>query len=92
MFYKRYNETHDFRKFKMIHTFGNDIRNNFINMYMTKDEQNHLAKYLTKPQHDSNLGKVKEIVLNSAMTLLKGREMVFKVFKSGIFSRFKQSE
>ena len=48
MFYKRYNETYDFRKFKMIHTFGNDIRNNFINMYMTKDEQNHLAKYINK--------------------------------------------
>ena len=36
---------------------GNNIRNNFINMNMANEEQNHLAKYIkklkskTKPQH-----------------------------------------
>ena len=51
---------------------------------MTNDEQNKLAKYIkefktkTKPQNNSNLKEVKEDVVNSAMTLPKGREMVFK--------------
>ena len=67
-------------------------------MYIANDEQKHLAKYIkefktkTKPQHDSNLKKVKEEVLNSAMTLLKGREIVFKAFENRTFSRLEQSE
>ena len=67
-------------------------------MYVANDEQNKLAKYIkefktkTKPQNNSNLEKVKEDVLNIAMAFLKGRKMVFKVFKSGIFSKLKESE
>ena len=44
-------------------------------------KKNHLAKYIkefkikTKPQNNSNLKKVKEDVINSAMTLLKGGEI-----------------
>ena len=34
--------------------------------------------------------KVKEDVLNSARVLLKGREMVFKAFESGIFLKTKE--
>ena len=46
-----------------------------------------------RPQSDSKFKKkAKEDVLNSAMALLKGREMVFKAFESRIFSRLKQSE
>ena len=62
---------------------------------MANDEQNKLAKYIkefktkTKPQNNSNLKEAKEDVVNSAMTLPKGREMVFK---SGISSKFKESE
>ena len=83
-----------------IHVFGNDIKNNFINMSMENAEQNHLAKHTrelkskTRPQ-DPNLKRVKEDILNSAMTLLKGREMVFKAFESGIFlkpKKLQQSE
>ena len=33
MVYKRYNKTYVFRKFKTIHSYGNDIRTNFINVY-----------------------------------------------------------
>ena len=61
-------------------------------MNMASDEQNHLAKYIkefkskTRPQ-DSNLKKVREDVLNSAMTLLKRKEMVFKAFERGVFSK-----
>ena len=46
----------------------------------------------TRPQSDSKSRKVKEDVLNRAMTLLKGREMVREAFESGIFSKLKQSE
>ena len=42
---KGYNKTYDFRKFKTMLIFGNEIRNN-IKMYMVNDEQNHLAKYI----------------------------------------------
>ena len=78
-----------------IHVFGNDIKNNFINMSMENAEQNHLAKHIrelkskTRPQ-DRNLKRVKKDILNSAMTLLKGREMVFKDFESGIFLKSKK--
>ena len=81
MVYKGYNKTYDFRRFKTIRVFGNEIRNNIINMYRVNDEKNHLAKYIkefkikTKPQNNSNLKKVKEDVINSAMALLKGREI-----------------
>ena len=67
-------------------------------MYTTNYEQNHLAKYIkefkskTRPKHGSDLKKVKEDVLNTAMVFLKGRGMLLKAFKSGIFSRLKQSE
>ena len=60
-------------------------------MYTANDEQNHLTKYIkefktkTKPQNKSYLKKVKEDLINSAIALLKGREMAFKAFESGIF-------
>ena len=59
-------------------------------MSMANDEQNQLSEYIrefkskTRPQN-SESKKVKQDVLNSAMVLLKGREMVFKAFESGIF-------
>ena len=90
MLYKASNETYDFRKFKIIRVFGNEIRNNIIDMSMANVEQNQLLRYInklkskTKP-HNPESKKVKEDVLNSARALLKGREMVFKAFESGIF-------
>ena len=59
-------------------------------MSMANDEQNQLLRYIdklkskTKP-HSLESKKAKEDVLHSAMTLLKGREMVFKALESGIF-------
>ena len=67
-------------------------------MYIANDEQNHLVKYIkefktkTKLQNNSYLKKIKEDVINSAMALLKEREMVFKAFENGIFSKRKESE
>ena len=63
MVYKGYNKTYHFRKIKTIPVFGNEIRNNTINMYMANDEQNNLVNYIkefktkTKPQNNSNLEK-----------------------------------
>ena len=48
MVYKGSNETYDFRKFKTIRAFGNEIRNNIINMSMENDEQNQLLDKTTK--------------------------------------------
>ena len=42
MVYKASNETSDFRKFKTIRVFGNEIRNNIIDMNMANDEQDQL--------------------------------------------------
>ena len=96
MVYKGCKETYDFRKFKTIRVFGNEVRNN---MYMANDEQNHLAaKYIkefktkTKPQNNFYLRKVKVGVINSAVALLQVREMVFKAFESRIFSKIIESE
>ena len=66
------------------------LLNNIINMHVGNDKNNHLAKYIkefkmkARPQKDSKLKKkkVKEDVLNSAMTLVKGRRMVFQAFES----------
>ena len=58
MVYNGFNETYDFRKFKTIRVFGNEIRNNIINMSMVNDEQDGLLRRInefrskTKP-HDS---------------------------------------
>ena len=97
-FTKDMKKTFDFRKFKTIRSFGDDLRNRFIiciQQTISKAIWQSILKNLNvrqKPQHSSNLQKVKEDVLNSAMTLIKGREMVFKAFESGIFSRLKQSD
>ena len=90
MFYKSANKTHDFRSFKTIRTFGNKIRNNVISMTTANTEQanllNHIEDFIkkTKPR-DPILKELKEDVLASTFSLLKGREMAHKTFESGIF-------
>ena len=60
MVYKACNETYDFIKFKTIHVFGNEIRNNVINMSMVNDEQDQLLRYIneltskTKPHNSES--------------------------------------
>ena len=90
MVYEGSNKTYDFRKFKTIRVFGNEIRNNIINMSIANDEQNQLSKHIrgfkSKTRtHNSESNKVKEDVLNTTKALLKGKQMVFKAFESGIF-------
>ena len=92
MVYKATNKTYDFRKFKTIHAFGNEIGNNVINDDIANDEQNELINYIekfsrsTKPNNPESK-KLKKELLNSTLALLQGREMVFTEFKSGIFPR-----
>ena len=95
--YKASNEAYDSRKFKTMHVFGNEIRNNIIDMNMANDEQDQLLRYINKLKskaklHNPESKKVKEDVLNSARALLKGREMVFKAFESGIFLKPEESK
>ena len=95
MVYKGHSKTYDFRKFKAIRVFENKIRKNILDISMANDEQNHLPKYITEFNSKTKPLILKENVLNSAMALLKGREMVFKAFESGILlksQKLKHSE
>ena len=64
MVYKGSNDAYAFTKFKTIHVFGNEIRNNIINMSMANDEQDQLLRRInefksnTKP-HNSESKKSK---------------------------------
>ena len=95
MVYEGTNKT--FRKFKTIHAFGNEIRNNVIDMNMANEEQNELLEYInrfksrTKPNNpESKI--LKKYVLDNPKALLEGREMVFKAFESEIFCKLEKSQ
>ena len=97
MVYEGTNVTYDFRKFKTIHAYGNEIRNNVIDMDTANEEQNELLEYInrftrrTKP-NNPELKILKIYVLDSVKALVEGREMVFKAFESGIFHRLEKSQ
>ena len=46
MVYKGTNETYDFRNFKTIRAFGNEIRNNVISLNTANMEQANLLSYI----------------------------------------------
>ena len=48
MVYEGSNKTYDFRKFKIIRAFGNEIRNNVIELNMANEEQNELLEYINR--------------------------------------------
>ena len=97
MIYKATNKTYDFRKFKTICAFGSEIRNNVINMDMANVEQMNLTMYIkdfankTKPR-DPELKELKKEVLDNAIALLKGIDIVYNAFQSGIFLRSEESQ
>ena len=97
MVYKSANKTYDFRNFKTIRTFGNKIRNNVIRMTTANTEQanllNHIEDFIkkTKPR-DPILKKLKEDVLTSVLSFLKGIELIYKAFESGIFQKLEESQ
>ena len=91
MVYKGTNKTYDFRNFKTIRTFGNEIRNNVISLDTANMEQANLLSYIsdfmkTKPR-DPEKRKLRADVLNSVTGFVNGREMVLTAFKSEIESR-----
>ena len=96
MVYKGTNKTYDFRNFKTILTFGNEIRNNVISLDTANMEQANLLSYIndfmkTKPR-DLEKKKLRADVLNSGTGLVNGREMVLTAFKSRIFQVSKESQ
>ena len=96
MVYKGTNKTYDFRNFKTIRTFGNEIRNNVISLDTANMEQANLLSYIsdfmkTKPR-DLEKKKLRADVLNSVTGLVQGREAALTAFKSGIFQVSKESQ
>ena len=97
MVYKATNKTYDFRKFKTIRAFGSEIRNNAVDMDTANVEQMNLTMHIkdfankTKPR-DPELKELKKEVFDSALALLHGRDIVYKAFQSGIFSKSKESQ
>ena len=97
MFYKSTNRNYDFRNFKTIRAFGNDIRNNVTSLKAANLEQANLMAHLydftknTKPQNPEQK-KMKSDVLNGVGALAKGREVMFNAFRSGIFHRLEESQ
>ena len=97
MVYKSTNKTYDFRKFKTIRAFGNEIRNNVISMDTANAEQSNLIKHIqgfikkTKPR-DPELKKLKKNVLESVLGLCSGRDMLYNAFQSGILKKLEESQ
>ena len=97
MVYKSTSRNDDFRGFKTIRTYGNDIRNNVISLKVTNLEQANLLAHVhdfvknTKPQ-DPEQKKLKSDVLNSVHVFVKGRELMYNAFRSGIFHRLEKSQ
>ena len=101
MVYKGTNKTYDFRNFKTIHAFGNEIRNNVISLDTANIEQTNLLSYiidftlfyiidfiLLNPAQKN----LRADVLDSVTSLVQGREMVINAFKSRIFQVSKESQ
>ena len=97
MVYKSTSRTYDFRGFKTIRTYGNDMRNNVISLDAANVEQANLLAHFhdfvkkTKPQ-DPKQKKLRSDVLDSVGSLFKGRELMYNAFRSRIFHRLEKSQ
>ena len=97
MFYEGTSRNYDFRGFKTICTYGNDIRNNVTSLKAANLEQANLMARIhdfvknTKPQ-DPKQKKLKSDVLDSVRALVKGRELMYNAFRSRIFHRLEKSQ
>ena len=93
MVYEGTSRNYDFRGFKTIRAYGNDIRNSVTSLKAANLEQANLMAYIknfvknTKPQE-----KLKSDVLNSVRALVKGRDLMYNAFRSGIFHRLEKSQ
>ena len=97
MFYEGTSRNYDFRDFKTIRAYCSDIRNNVTSLKEANLEQANLMAHIhyfvkkTKPQ-DPKQKKIKSDVLDSVRTLVKGRELMYNAFRSGIFHRLEESQ
>ena len=97
MVYEGTSRNYDFRGFKTIRAYGNDIRNNVTSLKAANLEQANLMAYIqnfvknTKPQ-DPEQKKLKSDVLDSVRALVKGRELMYNAFRSRIFHRLEKSQ
>ena len=98
MVYEGTNKTYDFRNFRTIRTFANEIRNNVISLDTANIEQANLLSYVydfTKRKKKPRGLAQKQLraeVVDSINALVQGREMVINAFKSGIFQVSKESQ
>ena len=97
MVYEGTSRNYDFRGFKTIRAYSNDIRNNVISLKAANLEQTNLMAHIhdflksTKPQ-DPEQKNLKSDVLNSVRALVKGTELMYNAFRSGIFHRPENSQ
>ena len=97
MFYEGTSRNYDFRGFKAIRTYVNDTRNNVTSLKAANLEQANLMAHIhdfvknAKPQ-DPKQKKIKSDVLDSVRALVKGRELMYNAFRSGIFHRLEKTQ
>ena len=97
MVYKGTNKTYNFRNFKTIRTFGNEIRNSVISLDTTNIEQANILSYVydfskkTRPRNPAKR-QLKADIVDSVTSLVQGREMLSNAFKSGIFQISKEEQ
>ena len=85
MVYKGTNKTYDFRNYKTLRAFGNEIRNNIISLDTGNIEQANLLSYIndfmkTKPW-DPEKRKLRSDALNSVSSLVQGRDFSKNIFQ-----------
>ena len=87
----------EIKRIEEIEKYVDRDKNNVISMTTANTEQANLLSHIedfikkTKPRGPM-LKKLKEDVLTSVLSPLKGREMVYKAFESGIFQKLEESQ
>ena len=91
MIYYSSKEPFDFRMFKTIRSFGDDIYSSKITINEADQEQSDLVEYIlnfnnkTRPKNKDDKKNKKKNIRNGAKNLYHGRELLINAFKSGLF-------
>ena len=89
MIYYSSKEPFDFRMFKTIRSFGDDIYSSKITINESDQEESDLVQYIlnfnnkTRPKNKDDKKYI--YILNSTQNLYYGREVVVNAFKSRLF-------
>ena len=85
-------EPFDFRMFKALRSFGDDIYSCKITINEADQEQSDLVEYIlnfnnkdNRPKNKDDKNKNKKNILNTAQNLYDSRELVVTAFKSELF-------